>query len=229
VVCLDDDVFGINRLAIETLRNAFDADPRIAAINFKVLDAQTNELCNWVHHCQQEVFADRLFDTYEITEGAVAFRVSAVAEAGWYPEYFFLSHEGPDLAFRLMDRGYRVVYRNDVVVWHAHAVAGRRSWMNYYFDTRNQYWLAARNFTVGHALRYLARGQISTCIYALRDGYIGHWLRAVRDGLIGLKDVRHDRRIVSGDTMAAIRAIDAHRPSIAYMARKRLFQKAMRL
>jgi GT2 family glycosyltransferase len=229
VVCLDDDVFGIDRAALDTIQAAFAADPRLAAINFKVLDPWTGGLCNWVHHCEEERFADRTFDTYEITEGAVAFRRVALAEAGWYPESFFLSHEGPDLAFRLLDRGYKVIYRGDISVQHWHDKSGRKSWMVYYYDTRNQYWLAVRNFPAGYALRYLARGQVSTCVYALRDGYLRHWLRAVRDGVLGMGPMWRDRRTVTATTLAAITAMDARRPSLLYMARKRLFRRDMRL
>ena len=128
-----------------------------------------------------------------------------------------------------MDRGYRVCYRGDLEVRHWHDSAGRHSWMTYYYDTRNQYWLAARNFPAGYAFRYLVRGQVSTCVYALRDGYLRYWLRAVRDGVAGLRTVRRDRKTVSPQTMAAIRAIDARRPSVAYMAGKRVFRRAMRL
>jgi len=229
IVCLDDDVFGIDGAALETIVRAFRADARLAAVNFKVLDPWTGGLCNWVHHCEEERFADATFDTYEITEGAVAFRRAALAEAGWYPETFFLSHEGPDLAFRLLDRGYKVVYRGDIAVQHWHDSSGRKSWMTYYYDTRNQYWLAARNLPAGYALRYLVRGQLSTCVYALRDGHLLHWLRAVRDGVAGLGDVWGDRRTVRATTLAAIRQMDARRPSLAYMARKRLFRRDMRL
>lgn len=229
IVCLDDDVFGIDRRALDTIQSAFDADPALAALNFKVLDPWTNQVCNWVHHCEVEAFADSAFDTYEITEGAVAFRKVALEEAGWYPESFFLSHEGPDLAVRLMDRGYRVSYRGDLAVKHWHDSSGRQSWVNYYYDTRNQYWLAARNFPAGYALRYLIRGQVSTCFYALRDGYVRYWLRAVRDGVSGLRAARRDRKTVSPETMAAIRTIDSRRPSVAYMVGQRVFQRAMRL
>jgi GT2 family glycosyltransferase len=229
VVCLDDDVFGIDRAALDTILGAFEADPRLAAINFKVLDPWTETVCNWVHHCEVEKFCDQTFETYEITEGAVAFRTAAAQTVGWYSEGFFLSHEGPDLAFRLMDRGYRVIYRGDIVVRHWHENAGRVSWATYYYDTRNQYWLAARNFPAGYALRYLLRGQLSTCIYAMRDGYMRHWLRAVRDGVAGLRKVWRERRIVTPQTMHAIRLIDLGRPSLVYMARKRLFQREMRL
>jgi GT2 family glycosyltransferase len=229
IVCLDDDVFGINGEALDRIAAAFAGQANLAAINFKVLDPWTNAVCNWVHHCEEERFAEATFDTYEITEGAVAFRKSALADAGWYPENFFLSHEGPDLAVRLIDRGYKVIYRGDLVVRHWHDSAGRQSWMTYYYDTRNQYWLAVRNFPLGYSIRYLLRGQISTCVYALRDGYATYWLRAVRDGLAGLRTISRERRTVSVNTMSAIRRIDAGRPSLMYMARRRLFQKAMRL
>src|SRR5688572_12175155 len=92
IICLDDDVFGIDEHAIATLRRAFQADANLGAINFRILDPYTQRVCNWVHHCTVEEFAGRTFDTYEITEGAVAFRKTAIAAAGYYPDYFFLSH-----------------------------------------------------------------------------------------------------------------------------------------
>ena len=229
VVCLDDDVFGMDRPALETLRRAFDAEPALGGINFKVLDAFTGEICNWVHHRRVEDFADGTFDTYEITEGAVAFRKAAVEAAGYYPDEFFLSHEGPDLAFRMLGAGYRVIYRGDVVVHHSHANQGRQSWTSYYYDTRNRYWLAARNFPVGYAARYLIRGQLSTLAYAIRDGFVWHWARAVWHGVSGLPRVWRDRKIVSDSTMSLVREIEAQRAPLHYMVRKRLWKKGMRL
>jgi GT2 family glycosyltransferase len=229
IICLDDDVFGIDERAIATVRRAFETDARLGAINFKVLDPYTERVCNWVHHCTVEDFADRTFDTYEITEGAVAFRKAAVEAAGYYPDYFFLSHEGPDLAYRMMDAGYRVEYRGAIVVEHWHASSGRKPGMCYYFDTRNQYWLAARNLPAGPAFRYLARGQASTFVYAVRDGFLGHWLRAVKDGLRGAPRAWRDRRRLSNGTMRQIREIDSRRAPFLYMLKARLFQRDMRL
>jgi hypothetical protein len=229
IVCLDDDVFGIDRPALALIRSLFEGDPSIAAINFKVLDPWTEDICNWVHHRKVEEWSERVFDTYEITEGAVAMRRSVVAEAGWYPDTFFLSHEGPDLAFRMMNLGYRLIYRGDIAVKHWHASAGRTPWMTHYYDTRNQYWLAARNFPVGYALRYLLLGQASTFVYSLRDGHLTHWMRAVKDGLQGSRTAWRTRRTVTAQTMRAIREIDAERPSWWYMATRRIFSRGMRL
>ena len=186
----------------------------LAAINFKVIDPQTKALCNWVHHNVEEQHADSVFDTYEMTEGAVAFRKSALAAVGWYSDAFFFSHEGLDLSLRLMDHGYRTVYRGDIVVQHWHANAGRQSWTNHYYDTRNQYWVAARHFPVGYALTYLFRGQLSTFVYSVRDGHFRYWLRAVGHGIGGSAKRPAQRKALNAETMRLIRTIDTERPSV---------------
>jgi GT2 family glycosyltransferase len=228
VVCLDDDVFGIDQDALRVIRDAFDEDPSLGALNFKVVNPVTGAVCNWVHHCRPDRYADQIFETYEITEGAVAFRRAAVAAAGYYPDHFFLGHEGPDLAFRLIESGYRVFYRGAVVVRHWHASTGRLSWMTYYYESRNQYWLAARNFPLFYGLRYLVRGQLSTCVYSIRDGFFLHWLRAARDGVFGVQVEWAQRRVVTTRTLNVIRQVHARRPSFFYLVRKRLFQREIR-
>lgn len=229
IVCIDDDVFGINKEAINIIEKKFYDNPTIAAINFKVLDYYTGEICNWVHHCKVEDFSEGTFKTYEITEGAVAFRKSALDGTNLYPDYFFISHEGPDLAFRLMDKGYDVIYIGEVVVQHCHSNLGRKSWTTYYYDSRNQFWLAVRNLPFFYALKYLTRGLISTLVYSLRDGYFRYWLKAIKDGVGGLPVVWKDRKIVSKCTINVIEQIDKMRPPLWYLIKKRLFHKGMRL
>ena len=126
---------------------------------------QDGRTCNWVHHCKEEEYYDREFLTYEITEGAVAFRKKALNCSGYYPENFFLSHEGPDLAFRIFENGYRVIYWGDIRVEHLFSEEGRKPWRNYYYDTRNQFWLAARHFPFDYAVVYLGRGLGSMLVY----------------------------------------------------------------
>ena len=104
VVTLDDDISGITSDDIAYLVGQFENHHKLGAMNFKVVDHATGSLSNWVHHRNQDEWAGRRFTTYEITEGAVAFRRMVFEKSGYYPEHFFLSHEGPDLAFRIMER-----------------------------------------------------------------------------------------------------------------------------
>lgn len=224
VVTLDDDIRGLADKEVEILTRKFSEDVTIGAVNFRVANADGN-ICNWVHHCRQDAFSDKEFLTYEITEGAVAFRKAALERSGYYPEKFFLSHEGPDLAFRIIDNGYMVVYMGSIRVTHYFASQGREPWRNYYYDTRNQLWLAARNFPISYALVYLGRGLLSMLVYAIRDGYFTYWFKAMLDGVAGLKQVINERRVLSDSTMKIIRNIDANRPSLAYMIKNRLLEK----
>ncbi len=186
IICLDDDIAGLRDTAFENLDVKF-ADSEIAAVNFKVLEKGSLRLVNWVHHREAEKYHDKSFDTYEITEGAVAFRKTVLDRVGGYAESFFLSHEGPDLAFRIMNAGYRVIYTPDIEVVHSFAQEGRTSWRNYYYDTRNTLWLAARNLPTTYGVTTASRQLLAMLFYSVRDGYLRWWLKGVWDGLKGLR------------------------------------------
>ncbi|OPY91659.1 MAG: Poly-beta-1,6-N-acetyl-D-glucosamine synthase [Syntrophus sp. PtaU1.Bin208] len=229
VVTLDDDIIGLDDGAIERLTALFESNPRLGAVNFEIRDYFTGERCNWVHHKIEENWADKEFPTYEITEGAVAFRREAIEKAGYYADDFFLSHEGPDLAYRIMDEGYEIYYCGRVTVRHRHENTGRKAWYNYYYDTRNLFWLAARNLPVPYALRYVSRGVMAMLLYSLRDRFFIYWLRGVRDGIAGITRAAKKRKVLRPETMRAMARIDEDRPDMMYYMKKRLFQKSARL
>src|SRR5690606_9987181 len=125
---------------LNEIKLKFEEDDEISAICFKVIDEESGEITNWSHHSDPDIFSDKTFDTYEISEGAVAFRRKIFEEVGLYPIEFFISHEGPDLAFRILNSNHRIIYFPGVDVVHAHAVEGRANWRRYYYDTRNSIW-----------------------------------------------------------------------------------------
>jgi GT2 family glycosyltransferase len=229
IITIDDDIFGLSDADINALVSYFTCNINTGALNFKVIDDKTKEVCNWIHHRKVEDYHDKNFLTYEITEGAVAFNKKALILSGHYPEYFFLSHEGPDLAFRILDTGYEVWYSSLVSVLHSHAQEGRKSWFRYYYDTRNQFLLAMRNFPILYAVNFLIKGLLSTFFYALRDGFLKYWAKGVFDGIKGMVQHSCDRKVISQDTMSLLRAIDKERPSFLYMVKKRIFRTEMRL
>lgn len=212
IVTLDDDVLDFRPDGLSILLRLF-ADPTLACINFKVIEEGTGKLVNWVHHRPAERFANESFDTYEITEGAAAFRCAALKVAGGYPESFFLSHEGPDLAWRLMDRDWRVLYSPEITVTHLFAPEGRASWRNYYYDTRNTLWLAVRHLPLLYGAKLLLRQNSAMAYYSLRDGFSGTWLRAWAHALAGLPREWKGRKRLRPETMKRLKAIDAHRTS----------------
>jgi GT2 family glycosyltransferase len=223
VICLDDDISKLSADALPRLGQIF-ADSCVGAVNFQVRDERTDEVVNWVHHRSQTAFANLMFDTYEITEGAVAFRRSVLASVGGYPASFFLSHEGPDLAFRIWDSGSRVIYTPTVSVCHSFAEQGRTSWRNYYYDTRNTFWLAARHLPWSYGSLVVTRQTLAMLLYSARDGYLKWWARGIWHGLKGLPAALHQRRVLARGTMDKLRAMDAFRPSVLSLLRQRLSQ-----
>ena len=228
VVCLDDDVYGLDDAAVATLVAKF-AQPDLGAVNFRVADGSTRGPINWCHHYDVDTHWRQAFVTNEITEGAVAFARIPLQAVGGYPESFFISHEGPDMAFRLLNRGYAVVYDPDVIVYHEPEQAGRVSWRRYYYDVRNLFWLAARNYPLLYALRKIVVQAGALLVYAIRDGYARYWLRGVLHGLRGLPSALRERERPKPATMRLIRQIEANRPPLAKLLRRRLFRKGVQI
>jgi hypothetical protein len=76
-----------------------------------------------------------------------------------------------------------------VAMWQHHSDMGRKSWYNYYYDTRNQFLSAARHFPQSYAAGCRMRGLLSMMVYSVRDGYFRFWAKGVLDGLQGLRNV----------------------------------------
>ena len=62
-------------------------------------------------------------------------------------------------------------------------------------------------------------------VYSIRDGYFSYWVKAIVDGIAGLKQVVSERNVLSDATMKIVKRIDSLRPSLAYMIKKRLLAK----
>lgn len=228
IICLDDDVFGLTDSSLERLVAKFE-DPKIGAVNFRVADPITQRPMNWCHHYDVERFWQARFVTNEISEGAVAFSRLALQQTGFYPETFFISHEGPDMAFRLLNQSYLVVYEPDVLVFHEPATEARVSWRRYYYDTRNVFWLVARNFPIMYGIRRIIRESGALFIYSIRDGFLRYWFKGCWHGITGLPRAFRERRRPLSQTMRIIREIDAHRPPLWKLIRTRLFRKGVQI
>ena len=224
IVTLDDDMLGLDDSDLKRLREIFASRPRLGALNFKITWPRSDIVRDWVHH-RPLTDANGTFDTYEITEGAVAYRAAALRDTGPYREDFFISHEGIELAYRLLGNGWDVAYDGTVAIEHHHAAGGRANWRRYYYDTRNLFWVAVLHQPARYAVGYLGRGLSAMAFYALRDGFMGTWFEAVRDGLRGLSALKRERHVWNKRTRMAVASADAARPGLLYLIRKRLRQK----
>jgi GT2 family glycosyltransferase len=229
-VTLDDDVRGLGADHLAVLRSWFEERSEVGAICFKVVSEDDPErVINWCHHRKIEEFANRSFVTYEISEGAVALRMSAVRQTKLYPEEFFISHEGPALAVQLMNRGFEVWYCPQVTVRHAVAQSGRPGWRRYYFDTRNVIWLAAGYFPAWMGLLTVMRGVGGVLVYSLRDGFFKYWLKGLLDGMAGLRAQLARRHAPTPWTKSQLKLMERARPGLLYLLKRRLFRRGVQI
>ena len=229
IITIDDDILGLDAAALDAIASIFSHNSKVGAVCFKVLDHYSGEVCNWCHPKDPAAFSDTSFETCEITEGAAAFRRDVLDKTGLYPENFFISHEGADLAARIIDRDYEIHYAPQITVSHKYARSGRPGWRRYYYDTRNDFWLALRNYRPVHILFHLGRRLPVTFLYSLRDGFVSYWVKAVRDALRNLPEVMKQRQPISRTAHEKLRLLNRGKPGIAYYLKNRLFSRRVRI
>jgi GT2 family glycosyltransferase len=145
-----------------------------------------------------------------------------VAAGGYYAP-FFIGHEGPDLCLRLMKKGFSVWYSPEIEVIHYASAAARPDSRAYYFNTRNNIWLAYRHYPAGYAIRYMFFYTGMSFIYALKNRQIVPFAKGVIDAV---RNIRHtDRFAISRDLYAKLKEITYFRPSVWRRIQKHILSR----
>lgn len=115
---LDDDGLLPNTDTAQLCREAFEADPKLGIISFRIADPETGVTQR--RHVLRLRAADPMRSSRVTTflGGANAVRTSVLAEVGGLPDEFFYAHEETDLAWRALDAGWMIDYRADMVLHH---------------------------------------------------------------------------------------------------------------
>lgn len=209
VVTLDDDVFFNNENELEKIFNYFESHSDVHVINFKILYFDTKKLIpfNWFHPRSYEDYANDTFPTDYISEGAVAFRKEIFEHVGSYPDDFFLSHEGYDLAYRIIDYGYNIIYCHEIEVLHKCSTNQRLAWRNTYYDTRNYFWLLVRYFSLWELAKLIPFRLLTTFVFALRRWQLKVYVHALHDSIQGLPRQISKRKVLSRRSKNKIKEI----------------------
>jgi GT2 family glycosyltransferase len=218
VLTLDDDVYLLRADELERIIEFFSSHPAIDAVNFKVVDEARHALMpiHWFHPRPHERWGNETFKTDYISEGAVAFRRSALEKAGYYPQDFFISHEGIDLAFRLINANLSLWYTGSIAVVHRYSLQGRPTWRNAYYNTRNYLWVIFKYEPFFRLPFVLVYRLATTLLFCLRSGLVRWWLKAVWDGFVGLPRQWAFRQPLSPSARKRLREIRRFKPGFAY-------------
>jgi GT2 family glycosyltransferase len=181
---LDDDAALRDDDALAAIAAKFAADPGLGIVQCRV-EARDGgpPLRNWVPRLRVGD-RERSSDVAALWEGAVAIRRSVFEAVGGWPGDFLFVHEGVDLAWRVLDAGFRVHYAGDVVALHPSHVAGRHGYSAYY-AARNRVWLARRHLPLPLGALFVGSFALRTLPSLLRGGGLSDALRGYRDGMRG--------------------------------------------
>lgn len=141
---LDDDGLLPSSDTAELVREAFEADPKLGIISFRIADPDTGVTQR--RHVPRLRASDPMRSSKVTTflGGANAVRTKVLAEVGGLPDEFFYAHEETDLAWRALDAGWGIEYRADMVLHHPTTAPSRHA-VYHRMVARNRVWLARRN------------------------------------------------------------------------------------
>jgi GT2 family glycosyltransferase len=178
---LDDD--GLLPLSdtAELCRQAFEADPGLGIISFRIADPDTGVTQR--RHVPRLRAADPMRSSRVTTflGGANAVRTKVIAEVGPLPGRFFYAHEETDLAWRALDAGWMIDYRADMVLNHPTTAPSRHA-VYHRMVARNRVWLARRNLPAPLVPVYLGVWLLLTLIRKPSGPALKAWLGGFREG-----------------------------------------------
>ena len=127
LVMLDDDAELENSNALEVIADTFKNNADLAIASFKVKYFSTlNMQINAFPHKQFEKKKNlHFFETYYFAGGAHAIKKEAMEAVGGYPIDFFYGMEEYDLSYKLLAKGYKIVYTDSIVMLHKESPEGR--------------------------------------------------------------------------------------------------------
>jgi GT2 family glycosyltransferase len=169
VVSLDNDAVFYDRRCVARAVQRLAADARLAAIAFRVLDADTELAQHWDYPL---AYLETNFESFEVTRflgGGHALRRSAFEAVGGYDDSLFFAGEERDLSWRMIKRGHRLRWYRDLAILHRATAAGKITWngRRYFYSVRNTLYI---NHKFGAGAVGFTR---SACASMLRGIYNG--------------------------------------------------------
>jgi GT2 family glycosyltransferase len=159
----------------------FAADPALAVLAFRVTGPDGGPAGRW--HVPRLRAGDPLRSAPATTfsGGACAIRRTAYLEAGGFPGDFFFLHEEIDLAWRLLDLGYRIEYDAAARMCHP-AEPNTRHAGFWRLDGRNRTLLARRNLPWPLAALFLLDWLAVTAARQPSAATLREWLAGFAEG-----------------------------------------------
>lgn len=231
VVALDNDaVFPDSDVLVDVVQT-FEHDLALGVLAFRIINFFTgkdDEMC-WDYPRVPSSQADQELMVTRFIGAGHAMRREAFITAGEYDESLFFGGEERDLSYRILNLGYRIKYRPDLVVLHKVDPEARVRWTEgrYYYIVRNGLYT---DYKFGTPLWKLARSAAAILVKGAYNGMAMQAVRAIFDAAVmGMRFSRSGSRTpvyrLRGDTRRYIDICEHSTPESVWHRVQRQFQK----
>jgi len=172
---LDDDA--VFRGDPATVARAFEADPMLGAVSFRLVDQSGHSMARHV----PRPGGRRAGDSGPVAQflgGASAIRRDAYDQVGGYFTDLHYGHEEIELSWRLIDAGWSIRYLADVEVYHPRTDISRHE-DGWRLTGRNRVWIARRTLpwpvALVHVGLWLLLGLLRAPTGRCRRQYLAGW------------------------------------------------------
>jgi GT2 family glycosyltransferase len=178
---LDDDGLLPDAGTAQLVREAFDADPGLGIVSFRIADPETG--LTQRRHVPRLRASDPMRSSRVTTflGGANAVRTKVLAQVGGLPDEFFYAHEETDLAWRALDAGWSIEYRADMVLLHPTMPPSRHA-VYHRMVARNRVWVARRNLPLPLVPVYVGVWVLLTLLRRPTLPALKAWFGGFREG-----------------------------------------------
>lgn len=169
IVGMDNDAVFPDSTTIARAAQRLADDPKLGVIAFRILDFDTRAEDHWDY---PPAYRDDTVMTFEATRflgGGQAIRRQAFDAAGGYDGALFFIGEERDIAWRIINAGYRIRWFRDIAILHHEHASQKVTWTRrrYYFTVRNTLYI---NFKFGMPPLQLLRATLAFLVRGMRNG-----------------------------------------------------------
>jgi GT2 family glycosyltransferase len=210
---------------LTTIDAAFRADAALGLLAARIEKPDTGNLdmACWVYGRDPRQWGDRAFETYSFAGAGFAVRRAAFEATGGFWPVFFFAREEEDLAIRIIDHGFRVVYQPVAVVLHAASPQNRAKRERHLaLSLGNSLLVLWRNLPVRLALALSLGKLIVFSLRALQEGYPAAVPQALWVAARKLPSALRSRRCVSAATVATYQRLNPNAHPNPLALRRRL-------
>jgi GT2 family glycosyltransferase len=127
IILLDDDVLIETAEFLDIFADRFDTQSDLGAVTIaKYVRGETRARPDLIPHTRKDIDLTKAFQTFRFVGGCVGMRRQSIEQVGGFLPDFFYGLEEIELSYRIIDRGWRILYDPAIVAEELEHDSGRK-------------------------------------------------------------------------------------------------------